>query len=226
MFRNRCVNTALQGLSAQPIFGGPVYFIRNVVYNAPGAGSLKFVSTPAGILVYHNTFVGEVAAPGPASNAHFRNNLILAEGAAEAVLNVGTFTNYSTSDYNGFRPNPGAKTSFQWSSPPFNKSADYVAAPVARSFATLREYSKATGQDAHSRLVDYDVFVRVTKPDLADPQKVYDVSGLDFGLRRGSAAVDAGTPLPNVADGFSGRAPDLGALELGQRAPSYGPRVP
>jgi hypothetical protein len=71
--------------------------------------------------------------------------------------------------------------------------------------------------------VDYDVFVRVPKPDLADPQKVYDVTGFDFGLRRGSAAVDAGTPLPNVTDGFTGRGPDLGALELGSPVPRYGP---
>ena len=224
VFRNRCVNTALQGLSAQPIFGGPVYFIRNLVYNGPGSGSLKFVSTPTGILVYQNTFVGEVAAPGPAANAHFRNNLILAQGAADAVFNVGTFTSYSSSDYNGFRPNPGAKTSFQWSSPPLEKRAEYIEPPVARSFATLREYQRGTSQDAHSRLVDYDVFVRVTKPDLADPQKVYDVSGFDFSLRRGSAAVDAGTELPNVTDGFAGRAPDLGAIELGQPAPRYGPK--
>jgi hypothetical protein len=30
--------------------------------------------------------------------------------------------------------------------------------------------------------------------------------------------------LPNVNDGFSGKAPDLGALELGQQLPVYGPR--
>ena len=32
------------------------------------------------------------------------------------------------------------------------------------------------------------------------------------------------TPLPNVTDGSSGRAPDLGALELGAIPPDYGPR--
>jgi hypothetical protein len=30
--------------------------------------------------------------------------------------------------------------------------------------------------------------------------------------------------LPNVTDGFSGKAPDLGAIELGQPMPHYGPR--
>ena len=32
---------------------------------------------------------------------------------------MNTYTNYTSSDYNGFRPNPGAVTSFQWNSPPF-----------------------------------------------------------------------------------------------------------
>jgi hypothetical protein len=224
VFRNRCFNTAAGGLSAQPIFGGPVYFIRNVVYNGPGAGALKYVSTPTGVLAYQNTFIGEVAVPGPAANLHFRNNLILAEGAAEAVWNVGTFTNYSTSDYNGFRPNPGAKVSFQWSSPPFDVRSDYIKPPVVRQFRTLREYQRATGQDAHSRLVDYDAFVRVTQPDLTDPQHLYDPAAFDFALAPRSLAIDAGTVLPNITDGYTGRAPDLGALERGRPAPHYGPR--
>jgi N-carbamoylputrescine amidase len=31
--------------------------------------------------------------------------------------------------------------------------------------------------------------------------------------------------LPNVTDGFNGGAPDLGALEIGQAPPYYGPRL-
>ena len=33
-----------------------------------------------------------------------------------------------------------------------------------------------------------------------------------------------GVVLPNVTDGFSGKAPDLGACELGHSPPHYGPR--
>jgi hypothetical protein len=36
--------------------------------------------------------------------------------------------------------------------------------------------------------------------------------------------VDKGAVIPNVTDGYSGNAPDLGALELGQPLPHYGPR--
>jgi hypothetical protein len=224
VFRNRCFNSAAGALSAQPLFGGPVYFFQNLVYNGPGSGSLKYVATPAGILCYQNTFVGEVNVGGPASNEHFRNNLILAQGAAEAVFTVGTFTNYSTSDYNGFRENPSAGIAYQWNSPPFEVAADYVKPPVVRRFKTLAEYSAATGQDRHSVRIDYDVFARVTPPDMRDPQRLYDPARFDFRLKPGSAAVDAAIPLPNINDGYTGRAPDLGAYEIDRPLPQYGPR--
>jgi hypothetical protein len=45
---------------------------------------------------------------------------------------------------------------------------------------------------------------------------VYTPDGLDFSLRAGSAAVDAGMLLPKITDGFTGKAPDLGAFEIGR----------
>jgi hypothetical protein len=59
---------------------------------------------------------------------------------------------------------------------------------------------------------------------MADPQRVYKTEDFDFQLKPGSAAVDAGIELPGVTDGFTGRAPDLGAYELGRPLPHYGPR--
>lgn len=38
----------------------------------------------------------------------------------------------------------------------------------------------------------------------------------DFRLTAGSAAVDAGRTIPGITNGFTGTAPDIGALELGQ----------
>jgi hypothetical protein len=43
-------------------------------------------------------------------------------------------------------------------------------------------------------------------------------------LKSGSRAIDAGTELPSITDGFTGRAPDLGAYELDRPLPRYGPR--
>ena len=60
--------------------------------------------------------------------------------------------------------------------------------------------------------------------DVSTLQSVYDAADLDFRLRPGSAAVDRGMVLPSVTDGFTGSAPDLGALEVSGAAPHYGPR--
>lgn len=222
VFRNRCFDSASGALSVQPVFGGPVYFYQNLIYNAP-TGSLKYIEGSSGILTYNNTIIGEGRA-GPASNQQYRNNLLLAQGAFDPVFAVTTYTNYSSSDYNGFRPNPGKADSFEWNSPAFGTAAAFGQNPVQRRFPNLQAFREATGQEQHSVLVDYDVFAHVPMPDPADPRHVYTPDGLDFGLRSGSPAIDAGIELPTITDGFTGRAPDLGAFEFGRPAFHYGPR--
>ena len=96
-----------------------------------------------------------------------------------------------------------------------------------RRFKTLAGYSAATRQDTRSVLLDYDILKNVpmlNAKDLSTIQRLYDAKDLDFRLKPGSAAVDKGAVIPNVTDGYSGNAPDLGALELGQPLPHYGPR--
>jgi hypothetical protein len=245
VMRNMMLNSASHPMCNQPALGGPVYWIRNIAYHAPG-GSTRLTNGAAGVLFYNNTILTETSA-GSAGNLHYRNNLILGENSTPSIFAVNTTTNYSSSDYNGFRPNPGAEYSFQWNSPPANVAADYSGlermrpprgpgAPAgawaipgleARRFATLADYSRGTHQDEHSITVDYDCFINVSKLDAKDVrtvQKLYRAEDLDFNLKPGSAAVDRGLVLPNVTDGSTGRAPDLGALEVGQRPPHYGPR--
>ena len=43
---------------------------------------------------------------------------------------------------------------------------------------------------------------------------------LNFRLEPHGKAVDAGVTIPTVNDGFTGRAPDLGALEVGKPEPT------
>jgi hypothetical protein len=226
--RNLLINSASHPMSTQPSTGGPIYFIRNVVYHAPG-GSTRLTGGSPGVLFYNNTILTETIG-GASSNVHWRNNLFLGQNAQPAVFSVTTNTNYSSSDYNGFRPN--GTDSFQWNSPPWEvaKIAADESSPAKierRAFATLDAFARATKQDQHSVLVDYDVFMKVARldaKDLATVQRLYKAEDIDVRLRPGSAAVDRGVELPNVTDGFTGRAPDLGAMEIGQVIPIYGPR--
>ena len=213
VMRNRGVNAAHTGLSAQPIFGGPAYYIRNVVYNTPVA--LKF-SNPAGVLVYHNTIIAENRTAQQVSNARFANNLFLGTDSTGGISVLGGPTAYSTYDYDGFRPNRGVEMNYSW------------VGNQAQRFKTLAELSAATGQESHGIEVDYDIFESLrppATPDSSKPGVPYEAVDLNFMLKAGGKAVDAGVRLPNVNDGFAGRAPDLGAYEVGQPAPVYGPRT-
>ncbi|MEO8465580.1 MAG: hypothetical protein ABI640_09590 [Gammaproteobacteria bacterium] len=229
IMRNMLINHPSHAFCNQPTLGGPVYWIRNVAYNLPG-GSTRLTNGAAGALFYNNTILTETQAAG-ASNIHWRNNLMLGQNSAPAILSVNTFTSYTSSDYNGFRLNPGATPAFEWNTPA-EGIADFTGpgheAKLRRQgFASLAEYAAATGQDSHSVAVDYDVFVdvrRLDAQDAANAQKLYRADEFDFRLKPRSAAVDKGVHLPNVTDGFAGRAPDLGALEVGQPVPHYGPR--
>jgi hypothetical protein len=200
---------------------------------------VKFTASSSGIVVYHNTFIDPITPMllGP-SNIHYRNNLILGKAEVNEIFSVETNTNYSSSDYNGFRPKEGAQFSFGWSSPPFSVRQNFPGEPGLptreqaqvesrarenRRFKTLAEYREATGQDQHSVLVDYDVFQKVTPPG-PNVQTLYKPEYFDFRLRTGSAAADAGVAIPGINDGFTGRAPDLGALEIDRPLPHYGPR--
>ena len=230
IMRNMLINHPSHAFCNQPTLGGPVYWIRNIAYNLP-AGSTRLTNGAAGALFYNNTILSETQVAA-ASNIHWRNNLMLGQNAAPAILSVNTFTSYTSSDYNGFRVNPGAKSAFEWSAPASGVVADFTAPEhdaklTTQRFTSLADYVAATGQDKHSVAVDYDAFVNVRRLDAQDAasvQKLYKADEFDFRLKPGSAAVDRGVSLPTVTDGFAGRAPDLGALEVGQAAPHYGPR--
>ena len=271
VWENRCMNSSASGISAQPVFGGPAYFIRNVIYNVMIYGhrkkrwssilsGFKLNCGPAGLLLYHNTVSGATTHDWYWSNSHFRNNLFM------APFNGGSHTRYSSLDYNGYMPQTG-RPLCSWrrlKNPHLLKEFETCktrAEAVKKekeiedrilegvSCATLEEMHEKLGYEKHGRLVDYGVFVKAAAPfcdkayglgwqehlalvarSIAAGKKIpayrrtYIAGDLDLRLKPGSAAVDAGVRLPNINDGHAGKAPDLGAYELGRELPVYGPR--
>jgi hypothetical protein len=74
---------------------------------------------------------------------------------------------------------------------------------------------QAGGREQHGLLMDQTSSIADwhTKLDPITPE-----------LGAASPAIDKGIVLPNIDDLFTGRAPDLGAIESGCGAPIYGPR--
>jgi hypothetical protein len=226
IMRNRGINAAQCGLSAQPVLGGPAYFLRNVLYHVPVGPVFKFMAKPAGLLVYHNTIIAENMGRDVFSNAHFRNNLFLGTDApGRGIAAFPTATAYSSYDYNGYRPNRKGGDQYVWIGPQPGTLRNYeLTGRDAKGFNTLADFRAATGQETHGIELDFDIFRSLKPPDPENRSAVYHATDLDFSLAPQGKAVDAGLRLPNINDEFSGKAPDLGAHEAGSPSPTYGPR--
>ena len=226
VMRNRGVNAGQCGLSAQPVFGGPAYFIRNVLYHIPNGFALKFMSKPSGLYVLHNTVISENRNTEIYSNAHFRNNLFLGIDATQRPITAFPMaTAYSTYDYNGYRPNKTGGDQYIWIAPAAGQTRDYdLAAKDGKKYTSLKSFSNESGFEKHGVEIDYDVFNSLRTPDPLKPHSIYHAADLNFTLNTKGRAVDKGIVLPNVNDGFRGVAPDLGAIEAGEAVPVYGVR--
>ena len=225
VYNNRGVNAAHGGYSSQPVFGGPVYFYRNLLYHVPSGVAFKFSAKPAGLFVFHNTIIGEQTARDPSANMHYRNNLFLGRDTPNrGIMTWANATETFSTDYNGFRPNKAVAEQYRWLAPkPGGRM--YDATPDDwKTFRSLRDFQTSTGQESHGIEVDFDVFEDMTPADASKRHAIYHASDLNFRLSRTGKAIDAGVVVPTVNEDFNGRAPDLGALEAGRPEPVYGPR--
>jgi hypothetical protein len=200
-FRNRFSNGGNHSMSFQPIWGGPAYAIRNVIYNSKTA-PYKFNNEPSGIYLLHNTAV----RPGwaweqldfTATNFVFRNNIFI--GTTNGA-NVTTDISLADIDYDGWLPDGQFRFTQTWT-----------------SFADLQARSP---NEHNGRLLNGLPFATsVTIPVSPNTQ----IAPLDARLKADTNALDAGTPLPNINDGWLGAAPDFGAIERGSTTPTYGVR--
>lgn len=208
-FENRLTN-CFQGISVQPTWGGPVYIFRNALYNI-GLETFKMHNAPSGCLFFHNTSVKEgmplVLYTGePVTNFVTRNNLFIGTTANYAYETTARMRECDF-DFDGFGGD--WKVFLKWN------SVRYATIEEAREKAPVYKHAV--------RVNPATVFASGLKPP-NDVKIQFPPSINDLRLREGSEAVDAGMPLPNINDGYSGKAPDLGAYELGAALPHYGPR--
>ncbi|HTE20545.1 MAG TPA: right-handed parallel beta-helix repeat-containing protein [Armatimonadota bacterium] len=207
-FSNRLTNV-FQGISLQPIYGGPVYVFRNVLHNVE-IEPFKMHNSPSGVLALHNTVVKKDApfllwTPAPVRNCVFRNNLFIGT-TGRAAFDCDPPMIDCDFDYDGFGGGP-------WPS--------FLKWNGAR-YRTLEEVRARAPVYHHAVEVDSaQVFASGLRPP-SDTQGRQ--APPDARLRPGTAAIDAGQALPGFNDGYAGRAPDVGAYELGSRLPQYGPR--
>lgn len=214
-FLNRFVDQHV-GLSAQPIYGGPCYFVRNVQYNVTRGVVFKTNVQPAGVVALHNTSFSTKNPAGITagySNCHFLNNAFF--GLSGPTFDTGPFDpEISRIDYNGYTPtDPPAWITFD----------ETLTRKKVKTYKSLADLAAKTGFEQHGVLISFDDVVGAPPP----PGEAKTHVDLNFGDPRpkpGSKLIDAALRLPNINDDFAGDGPDLGAFEAGKPLPHYGPR--
>jgi hypothetical protein len=217
VMRNRLTNCFV-GLSSQPGMGGPTYFIRNVMYNLT-FDPFKLNRGSRGDVILHNTAVKvgdglRVSSGAMFDHALFRNNLCIG----------GTPGNTRWGGYGA-----GSGQAARVNAPGPNCSLDYDAIGTFETpfdgligkqrFSSLEELRRGPNE-VHGVKVDMSVFDNVAFPNPPLPER----APPDLRPRAGTPVVDAGVRLPNINDDFRAAAPDIGAYEVGQPLPHYGPR--
>jgi hypothetical protein len=188
----------LVGISLAPVYPGPVYAFRNLIYRT-GAGNSEYSGNsfklnssdgPSGsIYLFHNTADAganssgfAIMSPGSWTVVYARNNI------------------WSGTEYALYNANPAQ---------PLNLDRDALCTSQAGELAwwkdladphlnTVGELYTATGQEQHGLGV---------APGFADA-----ASGI-YTLGSGSQLVDQGMVIPGVNDDYEGAAPDIGAFE-------------
>lgn len=198
---NNRFHDVLVGVSLAPIYEGPLYAVRNLIYRI-GAGNSDYHGMPfkfnsgydqsGRMYLFHNTADAvlpendgfELRSPGSWELIYARNNIWAGTDYAFSNANPSQPLDF---DYdNLFTTRPGE---FAW----------WDGLPD-RHLNTLTEFQDETGQELNGFNLE---------PDFSDADHG------DYTLPADSNMIDKGVLIPGIDDEFTGVAPDLGAFEHG-----------
>jgi len=189
----------LMGISLAPVYIGPVYVIRNLIYRT-GVGNNSYSGSPfkfnsgydksGAMFLFHNT--SDAVLPG--NNGIY----IKAPGTWEMITsrnNIWSGTNYALNNYNENQP-----IDFDYDDLYTTNPDEYIywGNGADRHMHSLAEFQAKTGQELHGT---------DAVPGFADASKA------DYTLDPSSTLVDRGVWIPGINDDFKGNAPDIGAFE-------------
>jgi hypothetical protein len=192
----------LIGISLAPVYDGPVYAVRNLIYRT-GVGNNDYTGSPfkfnsgyatsGPMYLFHNTADAavttprssglDIKSPGTWELVYARNNIW--SGTDYALSNANP-TQPLNLDYDDLYTTRAGELAW-WSGLP------------DRHLNTLTELQAATGQETHGLNA---------APGFAD------AAGGDYTLDVDSDLIDAGLIIPGINDGYEGDAPDIGAFEF------------
>jgi hypothetical protein len=231
-YDNRGRNT-MTFVSLDPLYGGPFLAARNISINT-GRSPLKLNNQDTGHFFYNNTIIRTNSAStsphfgwaevqfnnGTQEAWGFRNNLVVYRGDTSGGLFAfeptgNTFVDFT---HNSWFPN----NSVWWT----NTGGTFgnLGAALAGLPATTPLYGGSTHRHFQDNITisnPWTVTVTLGPDYLTEITTAYVPV-----LSAGTTPKNAGVVIPNITDGFSGAAPDRGAIIEGRPVPQYGDRTP
>ena len=209
------ISNSGNGISFAYINDGPGYAYNNILYNVLNTFKVKPVEEDNdGVFIYHNTAINGGYAwrndSGEPQGIGVVNNLFTGDGTEPEVLQAYTSSfNHAVLDYNAWTYDGRFE----------------LGGRDGHVYANFAHW-KSDPRHAHDVLLaGQQVFASIPLDFDQNGFLVYrDPSGVDFSLASGSGAIDAGLAIPGLNDGFTGSAPDIGAVEVGGAPVQYGVR--
>ncbi|WP_425257002.1 hypothetical protein ACPOLB_15990 [Rubrivivax sp. RP6-9] len=207
------VKNAGSGLSVDGIYGGPIYFFRNRVANT-ARGPIKPTSDSQNVAILSNTFLRTNSATGfglyaSASGANLnwrvRNNAILYRGTGDVIRWDASLPNLNW-NHNAIYPASGANITLG-----AGRGAYNGLAAAKSALAPLMANDVAAPSDPFA-----------TPVALPADYKTEYTGSMDWSLAAGVSLRNTGVALAGITDGFSGIAPDIGAVIAGRLAANAG----
>lgn len=212
-------------MSVDPVYGGPLYCFRNVAINTM-RGPYKLNNTNSGFLIYNNTVVRTEGRTGwgwvqnndgVLRSYSYRNNIVVYRGTSGQTLAFEAEGN-SPADFthNAWYPNgqvwwTTSGASYATMSQAINGVGQTETSPLFGSATRRHQSDVLTTSDPFAPPVTLGAshLVRVTATQVP-------------ALAAGAAMRNAGVAIPNITDGHTGAAPDMGAIIGGRPAVAYG----
>ena len=227
-FYDNRIHNSMTLASFDPIYGGPAFVFRNIAINT-GRSPFKFNSQNTGHFIYNNTVVrtngsgahagwGWIQFYNGAQRAWgYRNNILIYRGTGHLFGMEADGQNPIDFTHNAWYPDEHV----WWTST--GGSYPSLASALAGLPPTTPVFGTSTQRHQNDVISDSDPFIvdiTLGSNFLTQITTLYSPV-----LAPGSAPRGSGQAIPGITDGFSGTAPDMGAMITGIPAPTWGDRT-
>ena len=227
MWGNRIANVQAHAFSFQGMHSGPWYFLRNQVNTARGA-IFKFRVTDRFVFANNTVVAPTISRDIMHHLLHgvIKNNLFIRDGIEEREpWQARLKFRGDAIEKRYFNPDITAPDwRSDWSHSGYDLRNRQGDEPILQWFdmewADIGAFADAVGADRHSRHMHReDIFAQYQSPThpARQPRPLLQ-------LHPQGPAIDAGVVLPGLVEAYTGRAPDLGAHEVGAGSSHYGIR--